>query len=210
MVGELIMLPVRIGVRATQLWLRVAEETVSVTASAAGHLIGAASRGSGGGSGTSAPTEQQAPSASDGNGRSAIRDRDESSIDQGEIEREVSAALRRPAEDAAPPPLAATSSLEAPDEPEPVHVSEEPALVEELAEPGAEDGAGAQVRIDPPWEGYERMNAKQVVDRLSSATPAELAAVQLFEGSHRKRQTIVNAVQRQLRSANGRSTGRSQ
>jgi hypothetical protein len=78
--------------------------------------------------------------------------------------------------------------------------------VEEVAEPGAEDGAGAEVHIEPPWESYAQMNAKDIVDRLTSADPAVLAAVQLYESSHRNRQTILNAVQRQLRSANGRST----
>ncbi len=87
----------------------------------------------------------------------------------------------------------------------PVHVSEEPTLVEAFAEPGAEDGAGAEVHIDEPWEGYGRMGAKEIVSRLSGATPAELAAVQLYESSHRGRQTILNAVQRELRSSNGRS-----
>jgi hypothetical protein len=85
-------------------------------------------------------------------------------------------------------------------------VSEEPELVEELAEPGAEDGAGAEVRVEPPWEGYEQMNAKQVIARLGSASTAELAAVQLYEGGNRGRRTILNAVQRELRGANGRSS----
>jgi hypothetical protein len=53
------------------------------------------------------------------------------------------------------------------------------------------------------------MNAKQVIARLNSATPAALAAVQLYENRHRRRQTILNAVQRELRSANG-SGSRSQ
>jgi len=78
--------------------------------------------------------------------------------------------------------------------------------VEEFAEPGAEEGAGAEVHINEPWEGYARLNAKQVLARLSTATPAELATVQLYESGHRRRQTILNAVQRQLRSANGRSS----
>jgi hypothetical protein len=95
-------------------------------------------------------------------------------------------------------------------EPEPVHVSEEPALVEEFAEPGAEDGAGPEIHVEEPWDGYGEMNAKQVLARLGSATPAELAAVQLYEGSHRRRQTILNAVQRELRNANGRSSSSQQ
>jgi hypothetical protein len=87
-------------------------------------------------------------------------------------------------------------------EDQPVHVSTEPQLVDELAEPGAEDGAGAEVHVDEPWEGYERTNAKQVIARLGSASPAELAAVQLYESGSRRRQTILTAVKRELQSAN--------
>jgi hypothetical protein len=85
-------------------------------------------------------------------------------------------------------------------------VSEEPELVEEFAEPGAEQGAGAEVHVDPPWDDYERMNARQVISRIASADPAKLAAVQLYEGSNRRRQTILNAVERELRTANGRGS----
>jgi hypothetical protein len=47
------------------------------------------------------------------------------------------------------------------------------------------------------------MSARQVTARLGDASPAELAAVQLYESSTRSRQTILSAVARQLRSANG-------
>jgi hypothetical protein len=82
-------------------------------------------------------------------------------------------------------------------------VSEEPVLVEEFAEPGAEDGAGAELHVQEPWSGYARMNAKEVIARLAGATPAELAAVQLYESGHRGRQTIMTAVAREMPSANG-------
>ncbi len=39
MVGELITLPLRIGVRATRLWLRATGETVALAADATGRLI---------------------------------------------------------------------------------------------------------------------------------------------------------------------------
>ena len=39
MVGELITLPVRVGVRVTRLWLRAAEEAVAVAANATGRLV---------------------------------------------------------------------------------------------------------------------------------------------------------------------------
>jgi len=186
MVGELITLPFRIGVRATQLWLRAAEETVALAIGATGRLIElATARGS--------------------NGDVTARPRGEvGMVELRTAPQPTGAAASAPAP-ARRPSRRPSSRPEPPRPPEPVHVSSEPTLVEELAEPGAEDGVGAEVHVDPPWDGYQRMNAKQVIARLGSATPAELAAVQLYESSHRRRQTILNAVQRQLRR-NGRSS----
>jgi hypothetical protein len=92
----------------------------------------------------------------------------------------------------------------APLETVPAHVSEEPTLVEEFAEPGAEDGAGAQVNIAEPWDGYAHMNAKDVLARVADANAVELAAVQLYEVAHRNRETVVTAVERELRAKSGR------
>jgi hypothetical protein len=89
---------------------------------------------------------------------------------------------------------------------EPVHVSEEPELVREVAEPGAEDGAGAEVTVGEPWPGYARMTAKQVIERLADATPAELAAVQLYESINRDRQTVRAAAERNLKLKTGRGS----
>ena len=86
---------------------------------------------------------------------------------------------------------------------EPVHVSEEPELVREEAEPGAEDGAGAQLRVIEPWNGYARMNARDVITRARQASPAELATVRLYEARNRSRQTVLAAVDRQLKLAGG-------
>ncbi len=198
MVGQLITLPVRIGVRATRLWFRAVEETVSVTVSTTGRVIELVShRGSNGAATRSAVAPTPAAPA-----RPAPAER------QPPAERPARAA--RPAPE--PPPVHRVPSREdlppsaqpaPPPPPEPAHVSEEPTLVEEFADPGAEDGAGAQVRVDPPWDGYEHMSAKQVTSRLAGASPEELAAVQLFELTHRRRQTIMNAVERELRKANG-------
>jgi hypothetical protein len=203
MVGELLMLPLRVGVRATQLWFRVAEETVSVAANATGRLIGVATRGSGG---QDERDDLFAPRAPERDGARTEPDEaepdeaDDATPDVSPVEhaREVTES---PAD--SPPPVRDVPRPETPAEP--VHVSEEAALVDEIAEPGAEDGAGAEIHIAEPWEGYGQMTAKQVIERLNKATPAELAAVQLYEGSHRRRQTIVNAVQRTLRAGNGSS-----
>jgi hypothetical protein len=79
-------------------------------------------------------------------------------------------------------------------------------LVREVAEPGAEDGAGAAVTVDEPWPGYARMNAKDVIERLAHATPAELAAVQLYESLNRDRQTVRAAAERNLKIKTGRGS----
>lgn len=73
----------------------------------------------------------------------------------------------------------------------------------EVAEPGAENGAGAAITVGEPWNGYQRMSAKDVVARSRSADQAELAAVRLYESRHRSRQTVLAAVDRQLKLSNG-------
>lgn len=129
--------------------------------------------------------------------------------------RPESPAMRPPTTHSRPEP-SATSVTEArgaaperppastPPAPEPAHVSTQPTLVEELAEPGAEDGAGAELHVDEPWAEYERMGAKDIVARVQEATPAELAAVELYERTHRARQTVLTAAERRLRAASGR------
>jgi hypothetical protein len=47
------------------------------------------------------------------------------------------------------------------------------------------------------------MSAKDVIARARSANQAELAAVRLYESSHRSRQTVLAAVDRQLKLAGG-------
>lgn len=84
---------------------------------------------------------------------------------------------------------------------EPVHVSEGVEVVEEVAEPGAEDGAGAQIRVDEPWEGYRHLKARDIVARLATATREELAAVELYELAHANRKSVVEAAQRALKRA---------
>jgi hypothetical protein len=91
-------------------------------------------------------------------------------------------------------------------EPEPAHVSEEPELVEEIAEPGAEDGAGASIEIAEPWPGYRGLTAAEVIARIDDATPAELAGIELYESVHRNRQTVLAAAQRSLKTKTGRGS----
>lgn len=190
MARQLMMLPLRVGVRATRLWFRAVEETVSVTSSVTGRLVGVlGSRGSEG-----AAVRAPRPTAPDAPSRPAPPPEPVQGLPP-----EPARSTGPVAEPAPPAPAAA-----------PAHVSEEPTLVEAFAEPGAEDGAGAEVRVDQPWDGYERMNAKEIVARLVGADAAELAAVELYEVTGRRRQTILNAVERELRKVNGSGSRRNQ
>jgi hypothetical protein len=165
MVGELMTLPLRVGVRATQLWLRAVEETVALVAGATDRLLGKA-----------APPSASPPPAS---------------TPEAPPTPEV-------------PATAEASVIDAPPrEPEPVHVSEEPEVVEEVADPGAEDGAGAAVHVDAPWEGYDELRASDVIERLAGASNAELAAIQLYESERKGRATVLHAVERELRISTG-------
>ncbi len=98
-----------------------------------------------------------------------------------------------------PRPPARGAPVSPPPPPRVKEVDEEPVLTAEFAEEGAEDGAGAEVRVDEPWEGYARMRVPDVRDRLTGATTAELAAVQLYELAHRKRSSVLQAVDEQMR-----------
>ncbi len=87
-----------------------------------------------------------------------------------------------------------------PDELIPDHVDEEVVLVAETAEEGAEDGAGPELHIDPPWDGYDEMTAADVRDRLAVASPVEAAAVELYESAHKSRRTVIDAAARALKA----------
>lgn len=81
------------------------------------------------------------------------------------------------------------------DRAEPERVSEEPALVA-VAEANPTDGPGAEVSVGEPWDGYSRMKATEIIARLGDASAEELAIVQLYEGSNRRRKTVLDAAAR--------------
>ncbi len=72
-------------------------------------------------------------------------------------------------------------------------------LVQEFAEAGAEDGAGAQVSVDEPWEGYAQMSAADIRRRVSTETVEAAAAVQLYEVAHKGRSSVLDAAARRMR-----------
>ena len=72
-------------------------------------------------------------------------------------------------------------------------------VVAEFAEAGAEDGAGAQIAFDEPWEGYDSANVEAVTAHLASADAAELAVVELYEQTHKGRKTVLDAAAKRLK-----------
>jgi hypothetical protein len=78
-------------------------------------------------------------------------------------------------------------------------IDDEDELVAEFADPGAEDGPGATIEVDPPWHGYEVMHADDVVARIADADEAELFVLELYERAHKKRQTVIEAAEGRLR-----------
>lgn len=97
------------------------------------------------------------------------------------------------AADVAPPDTAADTAGD--------HVSREAVLVAESADAGAADGAGAQLRIGEPWDGYGKLTAKEVNDRLATATPESLAVARLYESANRNRVTVLREIDRRLAAA---------
>jgi hypothetical protein len=122
----------------------------------------------------------------------------------------VSPAATFPAASAAPTaaadvsraaPVAPTTPTAAPEDPSvAAPADQEPStLVAEFAEPGAEDGAGAELRVDEPWTGYASMKVADISDRLSAASSEALLAVRLYEATHKNRSGVLRAVERELK-----------
>lgn len=200
MLGKLITFPLRVPVRSAQLLTRAAGEVAGRAVSISGHAIALVIPG------RSQPTwDDVAPPPAP---EAPVVDIPASTIVDDPAPRGTDAPSVPPS---APPPNApvADAPVEWAQEPpsplveQPAHVSEEPELVQESAEPGAEEGAGAGITVAEPWEGYGRMSAKDVIDRARTANVAELATMRLYEARHRARQTVLDAVDRQLKLANG-------
>jgi hypothetical protein len=94
----------------------------------------------------------------------------------------------------APPLTQAPALAELP----PRHLQEEPVLVAESADRGAENGAGAQIHITEPWSGYHLLKAPEVIDRLVVEAAGVLSLVLLYERSNRARRTVLAAAEREL------------
>jgi len=203
MAGKLIMLPLRVWLGSARLLTRAAGGAAGKAVSLAGQAIGVTSpNGSDHG-------YRRAPATAEPPWREESIEEPVSPVDveHPHQEAERRPAPTRPRETPRVRPVSAVRppevDLQAPVVAEPVHVSEEPELVREEAEPGAEDGAGARITVMEPWNGYAQMNARAVIARARQAGAAELAAVRLYESRHRSRQTVLAAVDRQLKLVGG-------
>ena len=77
-------------------------------------------------------------------------------------------------------------------------IDDEPVPVAQFGEEGARDDAGAEVRVDAPWDGYDAMKVADVKARLAAADRETLAAVVLYEGFGRKRRSVIEAAEKRL------------
>jgi hypothetical protein len=181
MSGSLVLLPLRLSLRATGLAVRGAREIVERAAGLAGLA------------------HDEAPSPD----FHTARDEPPTRTEPPPRPTQTQTAAPTDAAGAAASTLVDRGEpvdYDAPAPPEPDHIDTEAELVEEVAEPGAEDGAGAQVHIAEPWAGYRALRAADVIDRLADASPEEVAAIELYELSSRKRRTVIAAAQRELSS----------
>jgi hypothetical protein len=64
-----------------------------------------------------------------------------------------------------------------------------------VASAGPATGAGPEIHVEAPWEGYDEMPLDQVLARLEGADEAVVAAVRLYEGTHENRQAILLATE---------------
>lgn len=77
-------------------------------------------------------------------------------------------------------------------------IDDAPVPVAAVGEEGAEEGAGAEVHVNPPWEGYDGMIAAEIRARLREADSDVLAAVVLYEGLGKRRSSVIGDAERRL------------
>jgi hypothetical protein len=70
------------------------------------------------------------------------------------------------------------------------HVDREATVVESIG-PAAD--VGSAITVDEPWDGYDRMAATAVIERVRGSDPATKAVVRLYEQQHKARATVLRA-----------------
>src|SRR5689334_19972782 len=148
MAGRLMTMPIRLTAHAANLLLRASGTVVARGCSVVGHVLGSDRE--------PAPAEPRdreparEPSALQTPARAGVAAPDERVAAPDERVAAPDERVAGLAVEVQPQP---SSDFYAETPPEPAHISEEPELVEEFAEPGAEDGAGAEVHVQEPWDG---------------------------------------------------------
>lgn len=74
------------------------------------------------------------------------------------------------------------------------YVESEVKLVAESADPEATEPPGATLHVDEPWDGYRRQKVAEITAQLEGQPAEVLAAVELYEMTHRQRQGVLDAV----------------
>ena len=64
---------------------------------------------------------------------------------------------------------------------------------ETLVETEGAASPGAQIHVDAPWDGYDKMKAGEIVSRVRTADASAKAVVRLYEQTHKKRKSILDA-----------------
>jgi hypothetical protein len=62
-----------------------------------------------------------------------------------------------------------------------------------------EETAGASIHLAAPFAGYDALRAVDVIARLAGSDAATLGAIELYEQSHRRRRTVLDAIAREAR-----------
>ncbi len=60
-------------------------------------------------------------------------------------------------------------------------------------------GAGPELEIAEPWQGYDGMPVREITEQLSAAPLEAAAAVRLYEATNLSRSEIVDAAEARLR-----------
>ena len=74
------------------------------------------------------------------------------------------------------------------------HIETEVEVVAVSADPEAPDPPGPELHVDEPWEGYRRMKVSEIAAQLEGQSAEALAAVELYESTHRNRPGVLEAV----------------
>ncbi len=53
----------------------------------------------------------------------------------------------------------------------------------------------ATLRVDEPFDGYDRLKAPEIVARVRESDPATKAVVRLYESTHKKRKSVLSATE---------------